>query len=59
MNVVLFETNHESLYVALATTNIGPLNEFGDLILQCRSLLLNRPDFVVLHVRRPPNRVCS
>lgn len=58
MNVVLFETNREILYVALATTN-GPLNEFGDLILQCKNLLLNRSDFVVLHVRRPTNIVCS
>lgn len=40
----------------LATTNV-PLNEFGVLISQCRSLLLNKPDFVVSHIIRQTNRV--
>jgi len=44
------------IYDALATTNV-PLNELSDLISQCRSLLLNKPDFVVSHIQKQTNRV--
>jgi hypothetical protein len=53
---VLFETDCKSLSDVICSTKV-PLNKFGDLVFQCRSLLLNRPDFVVSHVRRQANRV--
>jgi len=56
MHVVWFETDCKAISDALATTNI-PQNEFGDLIFQCKSLLINRTDFVVLHIRRQTNKV--
>ena len=52
---VMFETDSKILSDALATTNTS-INEFSDLVTQCRSLLLNRPDFVVSYVRRQSNR---
>ena len=53
---VMFETDSKILSDVIATTTT-PINEFGDLVTQCRSLLLNRPDFVVSYVRRQTNRV--
>ena len=52
MRVVLLEANCKSLslYDAPATTNIL-LNEFGDLICQCRGLLVSRPDIVVSYLK--------
>jgi len=50
MHVVWVETDRKAISDALATTNI-PQNEFGDIISQCKSLLINRTDFVVLHIR--------
>jgi len=53
------ETNSKILSDALATNN-SPINEFSDLVSQCRSLLLNRNDFVVSYVRRQANKIaCS
>jgi ribonuclease HI len=52
---VLFETDSMSLVNALNTSNT-PLNEFGDLVLQCKNLLLNNSDFVVSFVRRQANK---
>jgi len=46
---VMFETDSKILFDVIATTTT-PINEFGDLVTQCRSLLLNRPDFVVSYV---------
>jgi len=56
MHFVLFETNSKILSVTLATNN-SPINEFDDLVSQCRSLLLNKNDFVVSYVRRQANKV--
>jgi len=56
MHVVWFETDCKAISDALATTNI-PQNEFGDLISQCKSLLINKTDFVVSHIRRQANKV--
>jgi ribonuclease HI len=56
MQAVIFETDCKTIPDALSVNNI-PENEFGDLIFQCKSLLLNRPDFVVSYVRRQANRV--
>jgi len=49
MQVVGFETDCKTIHDALSVNNI-PQNELGDLISQCKSLLLNRPDFVVSYV---------
>ncbi|XP_024633515.1 uncharacterized protein [Medicago truncatula] len=49
MHVVLFETDSKILADAL-TNNSSPTNEFGDLVTQCRSLLLDKPDFAVSYV---------
>ncbi|RHN55891.1 putative RNA-directed DNA polymerase [Medicago truncatula] len=56
MHVVLFETDSKILADAL-TNNSSPTNEFGDLVTQCRSLLLDKPDFAVSYVRRQANSV--
>ncbi|XP_024629881.1 uncharacterized protein [Medicago truncatula] len=56
MTAVFFVTDCKTLVDALAT-NSNPPNEFGDLISQCRSLLLTSPDFVVSHIRRQANSV--
>lgn len=56
MHDIMFKTDSKILSDAIATTTI-PINEFGDLVTQCRRLLLNRPDFVVSYVRRQANRV--
>jgi len=56
MHAVLFEIDCKSLSDVICFTKV-PLNKFGDLVFQCRRLLLNRPDFVVSHVRRQVNRV--
>jgi len=56
MHYVLFETDSKVLFDAFASTTT-PTNEFGDLVSQCRSLLLIRPNFVVSYVRRQANRV--
>jgi len=45
MHAVWFETDCKAISDALVTTNI-PQNEFGDLISQCKSLLINRTDFI-------------
>ena len=49
MHVVLFESC-KTLYNVISFTKV-PLIDFEDLVFQCRSLLLNKPDFVVSHVR--------
>jgi hypothetical protein len=56
MYAVLFEIDCKSLPYAICSTKV-PLNEFGDLVFQCRSLLFNIPNFIVSHVRRQANRV--
>jgi len=56
MQAVRFETDCKTIPDALSLNNI-PQNEFGDLISQRKSLLLNKPDFVVSYVRRQANRV--
>jgi len=56
MHFVLFETDSKILSDTPATNN-SPINEFGDLVSQCRSLLLNINDFVVSYVRRQTNKV--
>jgi len=56
MHDVLFEIDSKVMSDALAST-ATPTNEFGDLVSQCRSLLLIRPDFVVSYIRRQANRV--
>lgn len=56
MQAIRFETDCKSIPDALSVNNI-PQNEFGDLISQCKSFLLNRADFVVSYVRRQANRV--
>jgi ribonuclease HI len=53
---VWFEIDSRSLVNALNTSNT-PLNEFWDLVFQCKNLLLNNPDFVVSFVRRQANKV--
>jgi len=53
---VVFETDSKILFDALSITTTL-INEFGDLVTQCRSLLLNRPNFVVSYVRKQANRV--
>jgi len=53
---VMFETDSKILFDAIASTTT-PINEFGDLVTHCRSLLRNRLDFVVSYVRRQANRV--
>jgi len=56
MHVVLFETDSKILSDAI-NSNFTPSNEFGDLVVQCRSLLLDRPDFAVSYIRRQANGV--
>ena len=56
MHAVLFETDCKSLSDAICSTKVH-LSEFGDIVFQCRSLLFNRSDFVVSHVRRQANRI--
>jgi ribonuclease HI len=53
---VLFETDSRLVVTTLNTSNI-PLNEFGNLVIQCKILLLNNPDFIVSFVRRQTNKV--
>ena len=56
MHVVLFKTDSKILSDAI-NSNFTPSNEFGDLVVQCRSLLLDRPDFAVSYIRRQANDV--
>jgi len=56
MHFVLVETDSKILSDMLATNN-SHVNVFGDLVSQCRNLLLNRDDFVVLYVLRQANKV--
>lgn len=56
MHVVLFETDSKILSDAI-NSNFTPSNEFGDLVIQCKSLLLDRPDFVVPYIKRQANGV--
>jgi len=49
MHIVLFEKNCKTLYDVISSTKVAP-NEFRDFVFQCRSLLLNRLNFVVSHV---------
>jgi len=44
MQVVRFEIDCKTIPDALSINNI-PQNEFGDFISQCKSPLLNRPDY--------------
>jgi ribonuclease HI len=53
---VAFETDSKLLVDLLGNTN-PPLNEIGDLVSECRTLLLSNPDYVVSFVRRQANRV--
>jgi hypothetical protein len=43
---------------ALSVHNV-PLNEFGDLVSECKSLLFSNSDYVVSFVRRQMNRVAD
>lgn len=56
MHEVLFETDSKTL-VDVIKSNATPQNEFGDLIIQCRSFLNSNPDFVVSYIRRQANKV--
>ncbi|XP_024630723.1 uncharacterized protein [Medicago truncatula] len=56
MHEVLFETDSRTL-VDVIKSNATPQNEFGDLIIQCRSFLNSNPDFVVSYIRRQANKV--
>ena len=53
---VIFETDSRSLVNALYSTTT-PLNEFGDLVIQCKNILLSNHDFMVSFVRRQVNTV--
>jgi len=50
MHVVLFDNDFKTSSDVF-TTNNNPLNEFGDLVSRCRSILLNKNDFI--------NVICS
>ena len=55
---VIFETDSRSLVNALySTTTTTPLNEFEDLVIQCKNILLSYHDFAVSFVRRKVNKV--
>jgi len=56
MHLVLFKTDCKTLSDTISSVEF-PLNEFGDLVFQCRSILLNRADFVVSHIWRQVNKV--
>jgi ribonuclease HI len=56
LHYVTFETDSKSLADALKVHNV-PLNEFGDLVTEIKSLLSGNPDYVVSFVRRQTNRV--
>jgi hypothetical protein len=56
MHDVLFKTNLKLMSDSL-NSNSSPSNEFGDLVIQCRSLLFNRPNFAMSYVRRQTNGV--
>jgi len=55
MHVLLFEIDSEIL--SNVATNNSPMNEFGHLVSQCRSLLINRNDFAISYVRRQANKI--
>ena len=54
--VVQFETYIKVLVDAIHNNSVH-LNEFGDIISQCRNILSTNPDFRVSYVRRQENRV--
>lgn len=56
MHNVIFETDSRSLVNTLYSTTT-PLNNFGDLVIQCKNILLSNHDFVVSFVRRQVNKV--
>ena len=53
---VTFETDIKTLVDTLSAHNV-PLNEFGDPVFECKSLLFSNSDYVVSFVRRQSNRV--
>jgi ribonuclease HI len=53
---VAFETDSKLLVDLLGNTNL-PLNEIGDLVSECKTLLLSNPDYVVSFIRRQANSV--
>jgi len=55
MHNVIFDIDIRSLVNALYST-IVPLNEFGDLMIQWKNILLSNHDFVVSFVRRQVNK---
>jgi len=58
MHYVTFETDSKTLVDALKVHNV-PLNEFGDLVTEIKSLLSGNPDYAVSFVRRQTNRVAN
>jgi hypothetical protein len=56
MHVVLFEIDSKKISDAI-NSYFTPSNEFGDLVIQCRSLLLDGPDFAVSYTRMQANDV--
>jgi len=53
---VMFETDSKILVDLLKSTN-PPINEIGDLVSECKTLLLSNPDYVVSFVRKQANKV--
>jgi len=56
MHNVTFETDSKTLVDAISARNIT-LNEFGDLVFECKSLLYSNPDYIMSSVRRQANKV--
>jgi ribonuclease HI len=53
---IAFETDSKLLVDLLGNTNIL-LNEIGDVVSECKTLLLSNPDYVVSFARRQANSV--
>jgi len=53
---VVFETDNKLLVDLLQKSNLS-LNEIGDLVSECKILLISKPDYVVSFVRRQANRI--
>jgi len=55
---VMFDTNSKTLVVAFQTLNF-PCNEFGNLVLECKSLLSSNLDYIVSFISREKNKVAQ
>ena len=56
MHDVLFEIDLKIMF-DVPDSNSYPSIEFGDLVIQCRSFLFNRPDIAMSYVRKQANGV--